>query len=328
MLLLSDRRKVRLQQAQGAGRRDHISAAAAGAPSITRAFAAADPRGDIQMELQRLSLFGDAGGNVKEELLEAVNLVGLFRLLLLQGLDEAVVAAALRLLFGVLLLERGQLLRHAADLRLVVHDLVHDGPRLDLLRAGGELECAPRLLQETFGRGRAADDGHASVPRQARLQDARELAVAVIHVRVSRLREGLDHAAERQQALVDHAALLLPDAGRASVSNTLGTSEVDQVERRDKGGLVDFFGRRVDVLVEHLLALQHDAENGVGSAGPAVHLRAPHVAVPLAHLQDLQNGLEVPHGLLVSVDVHAFPRVFAHLLKYRRERGFRVQSIE
>mmetsp|Transcript_5487 Transcript_5487/g.17268 ORF Transcript_5487/g.17268 Transcript_5487/m.17268 type:complete len:213 (-) Transcript_5487:995-1633(-) len=113
--------------------------------------------------------------------------------------------------FGEFAFQLEDLLLVGLELGGGVGGVVAHGHLGDALGAAGELEGVGGFV-DVAGRARA-DDADASVAAQRRPQQARQLRVAVRHVRaVARIlrTELRHHVRERVQRLVDERALLLP----------------------------------------------------------------------------------------------------------------------
>ena len=197
---------------------------------------------------------------------------------------------------------------------LLEERLVVDGDVLLCLRhhhlaAPPELERGQRLLRGAALLRNGADHRDARVAAQRRLQQARQLRVAVgdvlLRVGVRRwLRELGNHRAERQQRLVDVRALLAP---RQLARRALAAGQVDQVQLRDP-----------HAALRRLAALDRQLEDGVRARAARVPVGRADVPCGLAALQqreDLGGGRD---DLFVQVRERDAP---ALLDDARRMRG-------
>ena len=183
---------------------------------------------------------------------------------------------------------------------LVVIDL--DG-RFDLFRARGKLERADRLLEIRGARRDAANHRHESAAREAALEDARKLAVAVRDVpALAPLTELHDDLPQRQQGLVDVARFF--DARcLARLDCVLRTGEVDDVEDRPANARPSGPRPRLD----------NQPKYGVRSARLLVVVCRSRVPQRLPRREQGQDLVRVHHRLLLeTLDKHPPLPVLAH----------------
>ena len=202
------------------------------------------------------------------------------------------------------------LARQVAGARPGVDD-VHPGVHLDGLGGAHKVQRRVRLLRVARGGRHRGDDGGPPRPRQRGLQDPRELAVAVGHVRrvlgavLRVLRQPLHAQAKREQRLIDGGSLLLRRLGRV-LRRAFAARQVHHVQRGHRRGpragiaLDQRRGRHLDA--QHGVRSRRDVVHGGSANLPPLQPRRHHVVDLLARSHDA--FLEVQHlrQAVVAVD--------------------------
>ena len=162
---------------------------------------------------------------------------------------------------------------------------------LDVLGLIRILECVMRLVIVRTRRAHTGNHNRLAVPAERKLEKTREFAVAVRNVPAAstagaRLAEGIDAAAQGQERAVDVGAFFHADALVGCRRSTLGSSQVDNVERR----AVHFLDRVGCARAPHDI----DLEDRMTSTAHRIRLRrtlcAPLIAL-CDHLQHLFGRL-------------------------------------
>mmetsp|Transcript_2737 Transcript_2737/g.7415 ORF Transcript_2737/g.7415 Transcript_2737/m.7415 type:complete len:487 (-) Transcript_2737:1305-2765(-) len=221
-----------------------------------------------------------------------------------------------------------QLLHHAPQvLQLLArrHLVVEAQVVLDLHRARRVPERVESLLVVNVRRRRARDEQRLRVPSERVGQQARELGVAVRHVRARlALGQRVDNVAKLQQTLVDVDALREALPGGASVVYALRTGKVDEVQLGAQKVEVLGHGRRR--VTPHVL-LQRQRHDSVRTRALAVHFvgrrRARHAAA-LQQRRDLLTRACKQLGCARHVDLAAWPLPDGQLFGVYRRLGAAV----